>query len=262
MLLLQKKAKGAFKNRNRKNHNYVKQIPRLCSFAAIERPCTRQSCKFDHDTEAFVAAKPPVIDFSCPFSLTSTGCSFGLTCLCKDHSPFPTDINDFSPYQSVFYQNYPSIDLKMKLSKKNYDFQIDSPADSPSPNFPSDSNLWLAPLATLGHAPFRRLCVDFYPDLITCSEMVSAQSLISGSSAEFNLLRRHSSEKFFGIQLAVGNENLARKGALVLEKEGFSFDWLSLNCACPIDAMTKKGMGAVLMDKKSKVKKIVEEVKR
>lgn len=60
--------------------------------------------------------------------------------------------------------------------------------------------LWMAPLTTVGNLPFRRLAVEYGCD-ITTSEMGLAQEFLSGNANEWSLVRRHPSERIFGVQI-------------------------------------------------------------
>lgn len=108
-----------------------------------------------------------------------------------------------------------------------------------------DNGLYLAPLTTVGNLPFRRVCVD-YGATITISEMALAQPLITGQSEEWALVRRHQSEKMFGVQLAGGFANRMVPAAdLIAQQLGPSgVDFVDVNMGCPIDLLFKQGAGS------------------
>ncbi|KAF8888787.1 zinc finger dihydrouridine synthase [Infundibulicybe gibba] len=116
---------------------------------------------------------------------------------------------------------------------------------------------YLAPLTTVGNLPFRRLCVDYGVD-ITCGEMGLANSFLAGSKEEWSLVRRHPSEKIFGVQLA-GNKPLSLVStAEILAKEcAGNIDFVDINCGCPIDLVFKTGSGSALLDAPGKLGKII-----
>lgn len=83
----------------------------------------------------------------------------------------------------------------------------------------------------------RRICVDFGAD-ITTSEMCMANNLVKGQVSEWALLRRHPSEKCFGVQLAGGFINDLSYAAELIRRET-DVDFVDLNCGCPVDAITR-----------------------
>lgn len=116
------------------------------------------------------------------------------------------------------------------------------------------SKLWLAPLTKGGNLPFRRLCVDFGAE-VTMSEMAYSRQLVKGSRSEFALLRRHESEKCFGVQIAASKpEDAAEATRIALDKGA---DFVDLNCGCPIHDTVKRGMGATLLQRTAALGRIV-----
>eukprot|EP00755_Sulcionema_specki_P018116 Sspe_Gene.66081::Locus_39060_Transcript_1_1_Confidence_1.000_Length_2337::g.66081::m.66081/K05544/DUS3; tRNA-dihydrouridine synthase 3 len=105
--------------------------------------------------------------------------------------------------------------------------------------------LYLSPLTTVGNLPYRRMCVKLGAD-ITCCEMATADNLLRFQPSEWSLLRRHESEKLFGIQIAAKTPTEAACLAHILSKADFDYDFIDLNCGCPIDCMVNKGMGSAL----------------
>ncbi|PPQ85978.1 hypothetical protein CVT25_001677 [Psilocybe cyanescens] len=116
---------------------------------------------------------------------------------------------------------------------------------------------YLAPLTTVGNLPFRRLCVDLGAD-ITCGEMGLATSFLSGSKEEWSLVRRHPSERTFGVQVA-GNKpaNLVPTAEVLAKECAGNIDFVDVNCGCPIDLVFKQGSGSALLDTVGKLGKIL-----
>ncbi|CAF3690354.1 unnamed protein product [Adineta steineri] len=104
--------------------------------------------------------------------------------------------------------------------------------------------LYLAPLTTVGNLPFRRICKEYGCE-ITCGEMSMTTSLLQGQQQEFALLRRHPSETIFGIQLCGSFVDTMTRTVQMLE-ENFDYDFIDINCACPIDLVYKKGAGCAI----------------
>lgn len=112
----------------------------------------------------------------------------------------------------------------------------------------------LAPLTKGGNLPFRRLAVEFGATT-TCGEMAVARYVVKRTRSEMALLRRAPEEHRFGAQLAGRHPDEMAKAALLAVERGAAF--VDVNLGCPIDNFCRKGMGAALMRKPTKVAAIV-----
>ena len=82
-------------------------------------------------------------------------------------------------------------------------------------------------------------------------------NLLKGVPHEWALLKRHVSEKVFGVQLAANHSQHLRKVCAVIEKEEIAVDFVDLNVGCPIDGVCSKGMGSALMCRPKKLVDLV-----
>ena len=117
----------------------------------------------------------------------------------------------------------------------------------------------MAPMTKGSNLPYRQLCLELGAR-VTMSEMTVARRLKQKRRGEFALIRRAPDERFFGVQLA-GNkpEEMAWAAALV---ESRGADLVDVNFGCPIDHFTRKGLGAALARQPSRIRRIVEAMKR
>ncbi|MGE5127584.1 MAG: tRNA dihydrouridine synthase [Betaproteobacteria bacterium] len=116
----------------------------------------------------------------------------------------------------------------------------------------------LAPLTVGGNLPFRRLCSELGAD-VTVGEMAVVRKLLRGSTPEFALLKSHPQEKCFGVQLADNKPDSLAEGARLAESRGARF--VDLNCGCPIDQITRRGLGASLLRKPTRLGRLVAAMK-
>ena len=117
----------------------------------------------------------------------------------------------------------------------------------------------MAPMTKGSNLPYRRLCVELGAE-ITVSEMTLARRLKQQKSGEFALIRRFPGEPCFGVQLAsVKPEETAWAAALVASR---GVDFVDINCGCPIDYFTRKGLGASVGRHPNRLRRLVEALKR
>jgi tRNA-dihydrouridine synthase 3 len=124
---------------------------------------------------------------------------------------------------------------------------------------PFQGKVVLAPLTMGGNLPFRRLCAELGAE-VTYGEMAVVRKLLRGSPSEFALLKSHPDEPYFGVQLADKKPESLAEGARLAESRGARF--VDLNCGCPIDEITRRGLGSSLLRKPGRLGRLVVAMKR
>lgn len=81
---------------------------------------------------------------------------------------------------------------------------------------------------------------------------VATNFLKTSGPSEWPLLKRHPSEKIFGVQLAGGYPDTLSRTAQII-KEHMDVDFIDLNLGCPLDAINEKGGGCTLANKSNKL---------
>lgn len=122
---------------------------------------------------------------------------------------------------------------------------------------PWKSSVILAPMSKGSNLPFRRLCCE-YGAGTTVSEMIFASALGKRNRKDLALLRRHPSEKCFGVQILTNSPDDLNEAVPIIEESGA--DFIDLNCGCPIDEAVSKGMGANLLDRTKRLENILERL--
>jgi tRNA-dihydrouridine synthase 3 len=90
--------------------------------------------------------------------------------------------------------------------------------------------------------------------------MTVARRLKQRRKSEFALIRKFEGEPFFGVQLAGTNPEEIGWAAALVESRGA--DLVDLNCGCPIDHFTHKGIGAALGRQPQRIRRIAEAMKK
>ena len=154
-------------------------------------------------------------------------------------------------------------DIPNQLRKKTYIYERDSWDNASLHVLTEDemkpidfkNKICIAPLTTVGNLPFRRICVEFGAD-VTCSEMILTGNFLRSQASEWALLRRHPCEKIFGIQLASAKPDELMSVTEILRRE-MKVDFVDLNAGCPIDVLEKMGAGAALLQRPTKLKRLL-----
>lgn len=71
------------------------------------------------------------------------------------------------------------------------------------------------------------------------------------------MLRRHSSEDIFGVQICGAYPDTVARTVELIDQE-CTVDFIDINMGCPIDIVVNKGAGSALLTKPMRMKAIVE----
>ena len=78
-----------------------------------------------------------------------------------------------------------------------------------------------------------------------------------GQASEWALLRRHSSEDLFGVQICGAHPDTVARTVELIDKE-CTVDFIDINMGCPIDIVVNKGAGSSLLMKPLRMKGIIK----
>ena len=264
----------------------------LCRYTVQGVTCRLgKRCGYTHDIDAYRKSKPSDIKGSpCVFvNASSKKCPFGVRCRFESSHAKLTKMKN--EHQVEFAVNLLDDSMQKRLRKNEYPFprsdselraanlelkclsfaqkaKVDRRQGYLGASEPGGAHkrehgtrlsfkhkIYVAPLTTVGNLPFRRICTDLGAD-ITVSEMAMASNLLKGDRKEWALLRRHPSEKCFGIQVCGGYPDLMSRCAELIDNE-ISCDFIDVNMGCPIDGVCAKGAGSSLMRDTDRLKNVV-----
>lgn len=104
--------------------------------------------------------------------------------------------------------------------------------------------VFLAPLAGVSDAPFRRICTRGGADL-TYVEMISAPALKYNSRKTLQMLFRHPDEKKLGVQVTAKSVEDMKRAVDILNR--YPFETVDINMGCPVRKVVGSGCGAALL---------------
>jgi nifR3 family TIM-barrel protein len=107
---------------------------------------------------------------------------------------------------------------------------------------PHEVPLFLAPMAGVSEAPFRRLCRRFGADVVV-SEFLSSEGLRRGNERTLEMAAFAAEERPIGIQLFGSDPAAMAEGAAVVT-EVFAPEFVDINFGCPVKKVVKRNGGS------------------
>ncbi len=126
-------------------------------------------------------------------------------------------------------------------------------------NLVFESPYFLAPLAGITDAPFRRICRRYGAGAVY-SEMISAKGLWYGDKSTEKLLKVYEDERPIAYQIFGSEPEIMGEAAAILRDRKNSF--IDINMGCPVPKVVKNGDGSALLLKPKLITAVVEAVVR
>ncbi|MBC8206596.1 MAG: tRNA dihydrouridine synthase DusB [Kiritimatiellales bacterium] len=127
-------------------------------------------------------------------------------------------------------------------------------------NVTIDFPVVLAPMAGYTDAAFRSICKE--QGAGACyTEVTSAEGIRRDSKKTFQLLSVSEMDHPIAGHIFGKSVEAMVEAAQYVEQLGF-FDWIDLNCGCPVKKVVKRGAGAALMKEPDEIGNIVRAVKK
>lgn len=120
------------------------------------------------------------------------------------------------------------------------------------------NNIFFAPLSGYTDVLFRKMCIDHLrPGLFFC-EMVKMEALVRNIEKTYEYLKYEKEMHPIGAQIVGASPRLAGECTEILMDLGF--DWIDLNCGCPVNKVVKDGSGSAMLKKPDLIGRVLEEI--
>lgn len=121
-------------------------------------------------------------------------------------------------------------------------------------------NLIQGPLAGYSSAPFRLLMHQYSAPAFSCTEMISAKSLIHQPKKSFErYIKKHPNEGPVCFQLSGNDPKELGLAAKIVTDCGA--DLIDLNCGCPVKKIRSKGAGSSLLTNSTQLYQLITALK-
>lgn len=118
----------------------------------------------------------------------------------------------------------------------------------------------LAPMAGYTDSSFRSICRKFGAGAVY-TEVVNARSITRKSKPTIHLLESTQAERPAAAHIYGNEPEIMAEAAQIAQETGL-FDFIDVNCGCPVRKIVSKGSGAALMRDPGKIHAIVRAITR
>jgi tRNA-dihydrouridine synthase B len=118
----------------------------------------------------------------------------------------------------------------------------------------------LAPMAGYTDAAMRTLCLEYGAGAVY-TELTSAEGIRRDSEKTFQVLEAAKGEHPIAGHIFGRDPQAMAEAAKYVEQTGL-FDWVDINCGCPVKKVVSRGAGAALMKDLPLMGEIIEKVKK
>jgi nifR3 family TIM-barrel protein len=119
------------------------------------------------------------------------------------------------------------------------------------------SPVYVAPMAGVTDAPFRRLAAEFGAGL-ACTEMISSEALVRRNPESFRLMDLRWDQRPVSVQLMGGSPEVMAEAARMAEAHGA--DIVDINMGCPVPKVVKTSGGASLLREPDRAARVAAAV--